>query len=116
MNRKTTVLMAVTAGWGLYILLLPFISPVMEKLFPALWQCQYKRITGRECPFCGATRDLAAFYSTGKFGSLNGKSALYFIMPAAAVIGAIGLLLQLRTKHKSFFPYSSLLMLLSLKL
>jgi len=41
----------------LYLLSLPFLSPFMQELFPDLWQCQYLRITGQECPFCGLTRD-----------------------------------------------------------
>jgi len=40
-----------------YLFTLPVLSPVMEKILPDLWQCQYLRITGQECPFCGLTRD-----------------------------------------------------------
>jgi len=70
-NKPHIIIVLVMAGWGIYILLLPFISPMMGNMFPALWQCQYKRIIGHECPFCGITRDIDTFYSTGKFGELN---------------------------------------------
>jgi len=75
-----------TAGWCIYILFLPFISPIMVKLFPALWQCQYKRITGQQCPFCGITRDISVYYSTGNLGILNENSVVYFSVLVAAVI------------------------------
>ena len=85
-NKTRIAIVLVMAGWGMYVLLLPFISPVMENLFPVLWQCQYKRITGQQCPFCGITRDIEAFYSTGKLGELNRDSSIYFIMLMSIVI------------------------------
>ena len=82
--KKAIVL--TTAGWCIYILLLPFISPIMVKMFPTLWQCQYKRITGQQCPFCGITRDISIFYSTGNWGFLNKNSVVCFIVLLVAVI------------------------------
>jgi len=87
------------AGWGIYILLLPFISTIMRNMFPALWQCQYKRIIGHECPLCGITRDIGTFYSTGKFGFLNNNSAICFmVLMAAVIILLLGSLLKRRAK------------------
>ncbi len=86
--KKAIVLTA--AGWCIYILLLPFISSIMVKLFPAIWQCQYKRITGQQCPFCGITRDIGSFYSTGNWGFLNNNSVVCFIV---LLVAAIALLL-----------------------
>ena len=96
------VLVMVMAGWCIYILLLPFISPIMGNIFPTLWQCQYKRIIGHECPFCGITRDIDIFYSTGKFGELNRGSSIYFIvLMVTVIVGIIVLLLCLALKRRA---------------
>jgi len=103
-KKVCIIVVLVMAGWGLYILLLPLISPIMGNLFPVLWQCQYKRITGRECPFCGITRDGGTFYSTGQFGELNGHSSIYFIICMGIVViglvACIALILLTKVQNK----------------
>ncbi len=49
----------------LYALVFSLISPFMEELLPDLWQCQYRAITGRPCPFCGLTGDMRNYLLTG---------------------------------------------------
>lgn len=41
---------------AVYVVLFPFISKGLESISPQLTQCQYKRITGKDCPLCGGTR------------------------------------------------------------
>lgn|GEM_PF-1235811 len=48
----------VILGFLLYALLFPLLSPVMERLFPDIWRCQYKALTGKPCIFCGLTSDM----------------------------------------------------------
>lgn len=56
---------AVLLGLLLYSAVFPFISPVMERIAPAVWRCQYRAATGRPCPFCGLSADMRRFLSTG---------------------------------------------------
>jgi hypothetical protein len=53
----------VIIGICLYGLILPWFSPMMSRAFPEFWQCQYKRMTDRPCPFCGMTRDFGDTYA-----------------------------------------------------
>ena len=41
---------------AVYVILFPFISKGLEYISPEITQCQYKRITGKDCPLCGGTR------------------------------------------------------------
>ena len=41
---------------AVYVVLFPFIAKGLETISPTLTQCQYKRITGKDCPLCGGTR------------------------------------------------------------
>lgn len=41
---------------AVYVILFPFISRGLEFISPEITQCQYKRITGKDCPLCGGTR------------------------------------------------------------
>lgn len=41
---------------AVYVILFPIISKGLEQISPQLTQCQYKRITGKDCPLCGGTR------------------------------------------------------------
>lgn len=51
----------VILGLLLYAALFPLISPVMERLVPGIWRCQYRALTGRPCFFCGLTADMNNF-------------------------------------------------------
>jgi len=51
----------VLLGLLLYSVLFPLISPCMERVFPSVWRCHYRAVTGRRCFFCGLTGDLEAF-------------------------------------------------------
>jgi len=63
--RSYRVFNLTAAGLALYFLLLPVISPVMEDLMPGLWHCRYRASTGRDCPFCGVTGDMATLFTGG---------------------------------------------------
>lgn len=63
--RSYRVFNLTAAGLAIYFLLLPVISPVMEDLLPDLWRCRYRASTGRDCPFCGVTRDMATLFTRG---------------------------------------------------
>ena len=51
----------------------------MDKIFPDIWQCQYLRITGRECPFCGLTRDFRDIINLTESTRHNRFAALFFV-------------------------------------
>ena len=41
---------------AVYVVLFPFIAKGLEYISPEITQCQYKKITGKNCPLCGGTR------------------------------------------------------------
>lgn len=48
-------------GLMLYLLSLPFLSPLFEKCFPGLsGVCVYREFSGHPCPLCGMTRAVGA--------------------------------------------------------
>lgn len=48
-------------GLMLYLLALPFLSPLLEKCFPSVWGvCPYRELSGKPCPLCGMTRAAGA--------------------------------------------------------
>ncbi len=63
MRAYRTVNMVIL-GLLLYALVFSLISPFMEELFPGLWRCHYRAITGRPCPFCGLTGDMRSYLLT----------------------------------------------------
>ncbi len=51
----------VVLGFMLYLLALPFLSPLLEKCFPSVWGvCPYRELRGEPCPLCGMTRAVGA--------------------------------------------------------
>ncbi len=63
---------AVLLGLLLYSAVFPFISPLMERIAPVVWRCQYRAFTGEPCPFCGLSGDMRRFLATGRTeGSAN---------------------------------------------
>lgn len=60
--RIYRIISAVVLGMCIYALLLPVISPFMNRLFPDVWTCPFLKLTGHECPFCGTTRDMHSIY------------------------------------------------------
>ena len=58
-----------------YILILPFLSPICSKLFPNLWTCAYLKYTGKYCPFCGLTRDINSVMNF-KFDFINSRAII----------------------------------------
>ena len=51
----------VILGLMLYLLSLPFLSPLFEKCFPSVWGvCVYRELSGQMCPLCGMTRAVGA--------------------------------------------------------
>jgi hypothetical protein len=69
--------------WIIYFVTLPFLSPYLGKQFPDIWTCQYQRIAGRPCPFCGITASIGQIFQ-GEFDDLENKSSLVVIIIAAA--------------------------------
>ncbi len=80
MNGRTAniykVISIVILGLCIYGFLLPLISPLMEKMLPHIWTCQFLRITGRPCPFCGITNGITNLYRM----NFNGASILSMIV------------------------------------
>lgn len=56
----------VILGLLLYVLFFSLISPYMERIFPTLWRCNYKALTGEQCPFCGLTGDMRNYLFAGR--------------------------------------------------
>lgn len=55
--RTYRIINWVALGLVLYLLLLPFLSPLFEKCFPSVWGvCVYRELSGQPCPLCGMTR------------------------------------------------------------
>ncbi|MHC4394880.1 MAG: DUF2752 domain-containing protein [Planctomycetota bacterium] len=51
----------VVLGLMLYLVALPFLSPLLEKCFPSVWGvCPYLKLSGKPCPLCGGTRAVGA--------------------------------------------------------
>ncbi|MHC4088389.1 MAG: DUF2752 domain-containing protein [Planctomycetota bacterium] len=45
----------------LYLLSLPFLSPLLVKCIPSVWGvCPYRQLRGEPCPLCGMTRGVGA--------------------------------------------------------
>jgi len=74
-----SIINIVLTGLIIYLLLLPLISPFMDKIFPDIWQCQYLRITGKECPFCGLTRDFRDIIHLSGRTPHNHFAVLFFV-------------------------------------
>jgi len=69
----------VVLGLCLYGMLLPLLSPIMEKMLPRIWVCPFLRITGSECPFCGITRGVTSLYRLN-FDSASVLSMIVFLL------------------------------------
>lgn len=57
----------------LYALVFVFVSPLMEKLFPTLWRCHHRALTGEPCPFCGLTGDMRNWLQGGNADSCENR-------------------------------------------
>lgn len=44
---------------GIYVILYPFISKILQKINPGFGICPYLAMTGKNCPLCGGTRYIA---------------------------------------------------------
>ncbi len=61
-RRTYSIVNWVVLGFMLYLLALPFLSPLLEKCFPSVWGiCPYREVWDEPCPLCGATRAVGAF-------------------------------------------------------
>jgi len=59
--RTYRIINWVALGLVLYLLFLPFLSPLFEKCFPSVWGvCVYRELTGQPCLLCGMTRAVGA--------------------------------------------------------
>ncbi len=67
-------------GFCLFILFFPLLSVVLERIFPALWICPYKNITGSACPFCSITTDFWYVYTNLNFNGIKNKLSIIVII------------------------------------
>jgi hypothetical protein len=63
----------------LYALIFPLISPLMERLFPSLWRCSYKALSGKPCSFCGLTEDMNQFLQGEERNGWNNRNFPLFV-------------------------------------
>ncbi|MBS1371126.1 MAG: hypothetical protein HPZ91_14335 [Lentisphaeria bacterium] len=68
--KRYRILNWTVLGLLCYIAALPAAARAMRFIFPQLWQCSYRRMTGTPCPFCGTTGDLSRMWS-GNFDLRN---------------------------------------------
>ncbi len=60
-RRTYRIVNWVIFGLMLYLLSLPFLSPLFEKCFPRVsGVCLYREFSGHPCPLCGMTRAVGA--------------------------------------------------------
>ena len=83
--KKYIIINNTFLGINIYIILLPIISPIMQRILPNLWQCAYLAHTGKPCPFCGITRDFSSIISL-EFDLINPISIFIF---AFVILGLI---------------------------
>ncbi|MHC4602341.1 MAG: DUF2752 domain-containing protein [Planctomycetota bacterium] len=89
----------------LYLLALPFLSPLLEECFPSVWGvCPYRELLGEPCPLCGMTRAVGAVLRGDFHGavSLNPLSifAVLFIL-SEVIFRAVLLCLNIRRRSWS---------------
>ena len=78
-----------------YMAALPVVGRVMRFLLPQLWHCAYRSMTGRLCPFCGTTGDLARLWH-GDFALRNPMTPFLAAFLAAELVWRIVLLCRRR--------------------
>ena len=76
-----------------YIAALPVVARAMRFLLPDFWRCSYRSMTGRPCPFCGTTRDLARLWN-GNFDFSNPVTPYLAAFVLAEFAWRIALLLR----------------------
>ena len=81
-----------------YLLLLPFIAPVMKKVIPGIWICAFDAIVGEPCPFCGLTRDFNTFFSGRIQNQLNANSMFLFFFVIYELLFRSVYIIQLKRK------------------
>jgi hypothetical protein len=60
-RRTYSIVNLVILGFMLYLLALPFLSPLLEKCLPLVWGiCPYREVWDQPCPLCGLTRAVGA--------------------------------------------------------
>ncbi len=60
-RRTYRIVNWVVLGFMLYLLSLPFLSPLLVKCIPSVWGvCPYRELRGEPCPLCGMTRGVGA--------------------------------------------------------
>ena len=83
-----------------YCLSLPIISPIMSKIIPSLWQCNYKRITGKPCPLCGVTRDFKTILSgNNEKILLNNLSIFLLVIVLSELIFRLTIAINFKISH-----------------
>ena len=104
-RRTYRIVNWVIFGLMLYLLALPFLSPLLEKCFPSVWGvCPYRELRGEPCPLCGMTRAVGAVLR-GDFHravSLNPLSifAVLFIL-SEVIFRAVLLCLNISRRSRS---------------
>jgi hypothetical protein len=108
-NARFAAVVLAMAGIGV-LTVLYFFNPSAHGFYPV---CQFHRLTGLNCPGCGATRALYALLHGDFSIALRDNVLLVVAIPAAAARGAWFALNHLRGRpNGKFFPSSLLIPLL----
>ena len=108
-NAWFAVIVLALAGSGIAAVVY-FFNPSAYGFYPV---CQFHRLTGLNCPGCGATRALYALLHGDFSTALRDNVLLVVAIPAAAARGAWFALNRLRRRpNGKFFPPSLLIPLL----
>lgn len=88
-------------GLTCYMAALPVVGRAMRFLLPQLWHCAYRSMTGRPCPFCGTTGDLARLWQ-GDFALQNPATPLLAAFLAGELCWRIFLLCRRRAATRKW--------------
>jgi len=108
-NARCVIVVLAMAGLGVMTTVY-FFNPSAHSFYPV---CQFHRLTGLNCPGCGATRALYALLHGDFSTALRDNVLLVAAIPAVAARGAWFALNRLRGRpNGKFFPPSLLIPLL----
>ena len=97
------IISMVVLGLCVYGLLLPVISPVMNKILPQVWTCPFLRVTGHDCPFCGITRGVTDMYTLNFDGASIVSMITFMVILIESAFRTMILLTVSVLKEKTIF-------------